>query len=174
MNKEIKMLYRKDNTKARGHINQSVKHARYDRNTKEGLKKSMLTAKGSTKSGRDYTPLFMFLLSKVGQKWDVVFSEAASRLDDKDAVWYVVAQYEEEKNGEDGVICTGESSYFSQLCVDDDGFLQKVNPNFSNEMLYPSCPCCTHTFNGKPFVNKYVDYEMVMPKVKPTVILPKT
>jgi hypothetical protein len=49
----------------------------------------------------------------------------------------------------------GENSYYSGLYVDDDGKLAKVAPELRNEDLWPSCPCCTHTFNGAPFVRNY-------------------
>ena len=164
-----KPLYRKDNTKARNHINRSTEHARYDRNTKEGLKRSMRPAKGNTKIGRDYTPLFMFLLSKVGQKWDDIYSEAVSRLDVSDPIWYIVCRDDEDKSVD--VVRINESSYYSKLYIDEDGVLKKVNPDLTNEMLYPSCWCCTHTFNGKPYINKYIDYTLDLNPGNPSLKL---
>lgn len=160
MNKEKKPLYRKDNTKARGHDNRSTEHARYDRHTKDGLRKSMQPHKPyRVKLGRDYNPLYMFLLSKIGQNWDEVFSEAKSRLDVEDPIWYMVAEHEKDRT-EHGTVRIGESTYFSQLYVDEEGILRVSRPEVTNETLYPSCSCCTHTFNGKKFTNKYVIWGM--------------
>jgi hypothetical protein len=49
----------------------------------------------------------------------------------------------------------GESTYFSGLFVDDDNRLRKVDPTIGPETLEPWCGCCTHTFNGVRFVQKY-------------------
>ena len=149
MKKDIKPLYRKVNTKARGVFHQFGSDAKYDRNTKKGLKRSM---KKDVQRGLDYTPLYRFLLSKVGSDWDAVYSEACSRLDSPKEIFYMVAQNDSEKSD---YFLTGESSYFSKLYVDENNKLQKVNPNFSNEDLTPSCWCCTHTFNGVVLNKKY-------------------
>lgn len=149
--KDKKPLYRKVNTRARNCRHNTGSEAKYDRNTKGGLKKSM---KRGVERGLDYTPLYMFLLSKIGEDWDVVYSEAVQRLKgaDKDAIYHLVRDKESTKYGH--VRC-GESSLYSVLFVDENNQLQKVRPDITNEKLYPTCPCCTHTFNGKVFVNKY-------------------
>lgn len=98
--------------------------------------------------GFDYTPLFRFLLSRVGKKWDVVFSEALARLDRPDPVFWMVARYENEKQER---VCLGGTSYFSGLYLDDQGILRIVNPELTAEQMVPDCHCCTHTFNGIPF-----------------------
>ena len=92
----------------------------------------------------------MFLLSKVGEDWDRVHSEAVSRLDNPEAIFHLVKN---DKN-KSYVYC-GEASIYSVLIVDENNRLQKANPNLTNEMFWPSCHCCTHTFNGKVLVNKY-------------------
>jgi len=51
----------------------------------------------------------------------------------------------------------GESSYCSGLRIDAEGRLALVDPALRNEDLQPSCRCCTHSFNGNPFVNKFPD-----------------
>jgi hypothetical protein len=33
--------------------------------------------------------------------------------------------------------------------------MKKVSPELSVDDLHPSCGCCTHTFNGKPFTNRF-------------------
>ncbi|WP_244657907.1 hypothetical protein [Pseudomonas fluorescens] len=78
--------------------------------------------------GFDYTPLFRFLLAKVGQPWDKVFSEANARLDRPEPVFWMVALHENDK---DEYVRIGESSYYSGLWVDEAGLLQKVNPKLT-------------------------------------------
>ena len=137
-------LYRKVNTKARYVRHRFGGEARYDRKTKAGISKSM---KQGVERGLDYTPLYRFLLSKVGQDFNTVYSEAVSRLDNEEPIFHLVARNVKEK--QDYVGC-GESSYYSGLYIDDSGLLQIVNPNFKAEHLPIYCSCCTHTFNGKP------------------------
>ena len=48
-------------------------------------------------NGLDYTPLFRFLLSKVGQDWDAVHSEAVARLDRQEPIYWMVALKEADK-----------------------------------------------------------------------------
>lgn len=102
--------------------------------------------------GLDYTPLFKFLLSKVGSSWDEIHSEAVSRLDKEDPIFWLVARdYASAKE----VVRVGENSYFNGLYIDDNGTLCVVNPELSEESLAPQCKCCTHTFNGIEFTRKY-------------------
>ncbi len=147
-------LYRKVNTRTHG-----VKHGggaayRYDRNTKR--EKSSEAARGSMHSGKhhglDYTPLFRFLLSRVGRDWDAVYSEAIARLDKAEPIYWLVARTDGEKQP---FVRIGESSYYSGLYIDDDGKLAVVDPALGVEHMTPRCPCCTHTFNGKPFTKKF-------------------
>ena len=102
--------------------------------------------------GRDYTPLFRFLLSRVGKDWTEVHSEAVSRLDDEAPIFWLVARTEAEKQSS---VRVGENSHYSGLYVDDDNRLAKVDPALSVEQMEPSCSCCTHTFNGLPFTRPY-------------------
>ena len=154
---EKKPLYRKVNTKARGVHHNFGGKAKWDRNTKESRKKG--GANGSMgrreQRGLDYTPLYKFLLSRVGRDWDETHSEALSRLDNqgaKEAIFGMVAQNETH---EEAIVRMGESSYYSGLLVDDENILQRVDPELTVADLYPSCPCCTHTFNGEPYTNKF-------------------
>lgn len=124
-------------------------NSKYDRGTKNGIKRSM---RPLHRTGYDYTPLYRFLLSKVGKDWDEVYSEAKSRLDNEDAIFYMVALHEKDMND---YFRSGESSFHSKLYVDDTNILQYVNPNLKNTDFDPICPCCTHTFNGKVLINKY-------------------
>lgn len=152
MNKEP--LFRKVNTTAHGVHHRDGGDFSDARNTKaqrnfQGKHQSM---HGKQQRGLDYTPLFRFLLSRVGQQWDSVYSEAVSRLDKPDPIFWLVARSEHERRE---CIRVGESTYFSGLFVDDEGVLRRVNPDLGVENLRPSCGCCTHTFNGKPFTNSY-------------------
>ncbi|HKS25469.1 MAG TPA: hypothetical protein VJZ76_21950 [Thermoanaerobaculia bacterium] len=143
-------LYRKVNTTAHGVHHRHGGDFSDVRNTKtqksfDGSRQSM---HGKQLRGLDYTPLFRFLLSKVGAEWDAVFSEAVSRLDRAEPIFWLVARSELER---EDYVRVGESTYFSGLYVDENGLLQKVNPDLGAGDLDPSCRCCTHTFNGIPF-----------------------
>lgn len=149
-----KPLFRKVNTLARGVHHRFGGDFSDTRNTKaqrelEGNHQSM---HGRKQRGLDYTPLFRFLLSKVGCEWDTVYSQAVSRLDRPDPIFWLVARSPHERRE---YVRVGESTYFSGLYVDEQGVLRKVNPELHVEHLYPFCSCCTHTFNGKPFTNAY-------------------
>lgn len=107
---------------------------------------------GGKRRGLDYTPLFKFLLSKVGEDWDQVFSEASARLDGTDPVFWLVALQEHDKRAS---VRVGESSYYSGLFVDDHNRLRVVDPALDVSKMFPSCPCCTHTLNGVRFSREY-------------------
>jgi hypothetical protein len=103
------------------------------------------TMYGKKERGLDYTPLFKFLLSKIGSEWNEIFSEAKSRLDKSEPIFWIVALNENEKKD---FIRVGESTYYSGLFVDNEGILQLTNPNLKSTDLKHYCECCTHTFNG--------------------------
>jgi len=107
---------------------------------------------GKAHRGRDYTPLFKFLLSKVGQPWNQVHSEAVSRLDREEPIFWLVALQESERRD---YVRVSESSYYSGLYVDSQGLLQRVNPSLDSSSLEPMCKCCTHTFNGVRFTRPF-------------------
>lgn len=147
-------LYRKVNTTAHG-----VHHGRGgaysdERNTKqqarsEGVRQPM---HGKRQRGLDYTPLFKFLLSKVGTRWDDVYTEAAGRLDRAEPIFWLVAPHEHERKP---FVRVGESSYYSGMYVDGAGILQVVDPSVGASTLVPDCKCCTHTFNGVRFTKPF-------------------
>ena len=112
-----KPLYRTVNTRSHhvNHYRGIGPDAKNDRNTKEGLKKSM----NSRKLGLDFKPLFMFLLSKVGEKWDDVYSEAKARIPSTEL--HVI----EWMFGDFDTVRLGDNAYYSSLIVDEDGILQK-------------------------------------------------
>ncbi|AWH23124.1 hypothetical protein [Stenotrophomonas sp. ZAC14D2_NAIMI4_6] len=103
---------------------------------------------GGHRHGRDYTPLFRFLLSKVGQPWVQVHSEACARLDTPEPITWIVATDNAPRRDQ---VRVGEASYFSGLYVDEAGLLQRVAPALTAKDMVPSCTCCTHTFNGVRF-----------------------
>ncbi|WP_238112174.1 hypothetical protein [Yoonia sp. I 8.24] len=104
--------------------------------------------------GYDYTPLFKFLLSRVGDDWGVVHSEAVARLDCEEPITWMVAP---DLSAGKPFIRTGESTYYSGLYVDEANKLAVVDPNVTHQTMVPSCACCTHTFNGKRFTAAFVD-----------------
>ena len=152
MNK--KPLFRKVNTKAHGvhhgfggdYCDTRNSRARPETDAPRS------TMHGKTRRGLDYTPLFRFLLSKVGSSWDDVYSEAVARLDRADPIFWIVAVH---RHQEKEYVRSGESSFFSGLRVDDQGRLQLVNPALGPESFWPQCRCCTHTFNGVRFTRAF-------------------
>ncbi len=142
-------LYRKVNTKARNvyhNFGGDFKHIRNKKQeTLEQIKGTMARKK---ERGLDYTPLFRFLLSKVGKEWNDVYSEAKSRLDKTDPIFWLVALNADDKKD---FVRVGESSYFSGMYIDNDGILQLTNPKLEPSDLIRYCECCTHTFNGQVY-----------------------
>ncbi len=146
MNKGRKApLYRKVNTRARGVHHNFGGEYRWQRRDQKDDRSGM--AHGARR-GLDYTPLFRFLLSRVGDDWSEVHREAVSRLDTSEPIFWLVALHKEDGQA---VVRLGESTYFSGLYVDENNRLRVVAPTIGPETLEPSCPCCTHTLNGIPF-----------------------
>ena len=141
-------LYRKVNTTAHG-----VRHrfgGEYHR--RDEREQSVRRMARGVHRGLDYTPLFRFLLSHVGDDWDSVLSEAIARLDKQEPIYWLVALRKEDAND---IVRTGESSFFSGLFVDELNRLQIVAPEIGPEDLEPSCSCCTHTLNGHRFTRPF-------------------
>jgi hypothetical protein len=111
--------------------------------------------------GWDYTPLFKYLLSKVGQPWNDVYKDIKPRLNSVVPIHWMVNRY---KNIDEllGYIRVGQSTYYSSLYVDDKGLLQYVDKSINETTLEPSCKCCTHTFNGKRFTKKYKEKNILI------------
>jgi hypothetical protein len=141
-------LYRKVNTRT-----QLVDHgfrggeARWERHTKAGLNDERM--RGSMhpghRHGLDYTPLYRFLLSKLGQDWDEICAEARPRLQDPEALYHMVARRPDD---ESDFVRLGENSYWSGLRVTAENLLEKVAPDLTAEAIAPGCSWCTHSFNG--------------------------
>jgi hypothetical protein len=145
-NNQKEPLYRKVNTRARNVNHNFGGDFKYSRNKKqETLEQTKGTMFGKKERGLDYTPLFRFLLSKVGLEWNEIFSEAKSRLDKTEAIFWLVALSENDK---EDFVRIGESSYFSGMYIDEEGILKLSNPTLESTELKHYCECCTHTFNG--------------------------
>ena len=146
-----KPLYRKVNTKARGvHHNFGTDY----RDTKSTKRVPSTKMKQGVRRGLDYTPLYKFLLSKVGEPYSEVHSEASSRIDRSDYP-DVINNMVVDSGSDEGYFRYGESTYYSTLYVDKDGLLQLVDPTINPNTFEPFCPCCTHTLNGKIVNKKY-------------------
>jgi hypothetical protein len=137
-------LYRKVNSRA-GRSCHGGGDFKHDRNTKKfkNFGGSLAKMKLGKRHGLDYTPLYKFLLSKVGQPYEEVYKEAISRLDNPEPIKHIV-----RKQNDDGYVRVGESSWYSSLFEDDDGILRVVDPKINASNFKPMCNCCTHTFNG--------------------------
>ncbi|NDY94054.1 hypothetical protein [Ideonella livida] len=149
-------LYRKVNTTARGVRHNFGGEFRHDRHSKEAKasEKTRTSMGGKAQRGLDYTPLFRFLISKIGQDWTQVHSEAVSRLDREEPIYRLVAKWPDQQRD---FVCVGESSFFSGLFIDEANRLRAVNPEMNESSLYPYCKCCTHTFNGIRFTRPFTE-----------------
>lgn len=143
-------LYRSVNTTTRHHSNNPGAEYRGKRNAKK-LSNELLPQResmhGKQNRGRDYTPLFHFLLKQIGQPWDEVFSKASARLDTTEPVFWLVALHEHQRRD---LVCIDESSFYPGLFVDENGRLQQVNPAITGKDVEVTCRCCTLTFIGVP------------------------
>lgn len=142
-------LFRKVNTKARNvhhKFGGDFKDSRHKK--RETLEQTKGKMYGKKERGLDYTPLFRFLISKVGSNWNEIFSEAKSRLDKTEPIFWLVALDENDRND---FVRIGETSFFSGLYIDDDGVLQLSNPKFNITDMEYYCECCTHSFNGQAY-----------------------
>lgn len=142
-------LYRSVNTTMRHHSNNPGAEYRWERNRKkvgDELLAKRETMHGRQKRGRDYTPLFYFLIKQIGKPWDEIFSEVCGRLDTTVPVFWLVTLHEHERRD---LVCIGESSYYPGLYVDGRGILQQVNPSITGKDVKGTCRCCTHTYIGE-------------------------
>jgi len=143
-------LYRSVNTTTRHRSNNPGAEYRWECNRKKTADE--LLAKRETmhsghKRGRDYTPLFYFLIKQIGKPWDAIFSEVSGRLDTTEPVFWLVALHEHQQRD---LVCIGESSFYPGLFVDGNGILQQVNPAITAKDVEVTCRCCTHTYMGEP------------------------
>lgn len=141
-------LYRRVNTQTHGVHHDIGGNYRTERKAAALSEERRGSMHGNRRRGLDYTPLFRFLISKVGSEWNSVYSEAVARLDRPDPIFFLVARSEFDRRE---IVRIDESSYYSGLYVDDAGTLRIVNPDLRPDDLTPNCSCCTHTFNGVRF-----------------------
>ncbi|MDB5129126.1 hypothetical protein [Mucilaginibacter sp.] len=148
MKRDKEVLYRKENKASlstKHHVSRGGDF-RHQRNTKEFLNDERThIGMNSGRYGYDYKPLFMFLLSKVGKKWADVYSEAKTRLDKEDPIFWMIALNNSDKKE---IVRCGQSSYYSGLYVNDNGLIQIVNPDAIPPDSY-AYPGETLSFNGK-------------------------
>lgn len=143
LNKSRK-LYRSVNTTTRHYSNNPGAEYRRERNCKKVGNELLAkhgTMHGRQNRGRDYTPLFYFLIKHIGKPWDEIFSEVCGRLDTTGPVFWLVALYEHQQRD---LVCIGESSFYPGLFVDENGILQQVNPSITGKDVKVTCRCCTH------------------------------
>jgi hypothetical protein len=145
-------LYRSVNTRTHGVHHGDGGEYRWSRHVRKENRSTRGSMHSGGRQGRDYTPLFRFLLARVGDDWSEVYSEAVSRLDRPDPIFWMVARSEHDKKP---YVRIGESSYYSGLYVDENNRLRRVDPDLTVEAMEPLCSCCTHTFNGVPFTRPY-------------------
>lgn len=145
-----KPLYRSVNTRTHGVRHGGGEDYRSSRRRADRVQAGAMG--GKQRHGLDYTPLFQFLLSRVGEDWDAVHAAAVARLDRAEPIFWMVARSDAERKS---FVRMGESAYYSGLFVDGDNRLRKVDPALTVEQMEPGCACCTHTFNGVPFTRKY-------------------
>jgi hypothetical protein len=144
--REKKPLYRKENTRTHG-VRRKGGDWRWLRHSKGTLSDDRKTVgmAPDLRNRFDYTPLARFLLSRVGLDWTATHSEAVSRLDREEPIWWFVARNDIEK--QDYVRC-GEDSYFSGLYVDDENVLRRVDPELTSDNFPKDIWGC-RTFNGE-------------------------
>ncbi|WP_071842739.1 hypothetical protein [Cedecea neteri] len=147
---KTRKLYRSVNTTTRHRSNNPGAEYRWERNRKkvgDELLAKRETMHGRQKRGRDYTPLFYFLIKQIGKPWNDIFSEVCGRLDTTEPVFWLVALHERQRRD---LVCIGESSFYPGLFVDENGVLQQVNPSITRKDVKVTCRCCTHTYIGEP------------------------
>ena len=148
-NNREKMLYRKVNTKARNvhhHTGEDFKHSR------NGKKEISSKMKQGVKRGLDYTPLYKYLIKQVGKNWDDIYSKVLPRVLDEESIFHIVSKNKETAQDYCRI---GESSYFSGLFINENGVLEITNKEINHSTINPFCACCTHSFNGQLFTQKF-------------------
>lgn len=173
-----KPLYRKirNNESFAHYHNRNWQRYKHSRNTKKvfvddevvGLKNNTEKMSSHNTNGYDYTPLFKFLQSKVGQNWNEIYSEAKSRLDKEEPIWWIV-QKTKLIDGKRlslnhhptcylqpielfSISRIGESTYWRGLYIDENNVLQYIDKNATYELH--KYDHWTHTLDGKVILKK--------------------
>jgi len=96
---------------------------------------SGISMKGLRNKGRNYAPLFLYLLNKgIGRDTDSLISELKSRLDTIKVVFWMVKTPEEIANAEHvhaSCVRIGENSFWSTLTYNKDKVLFLVEKDFN-------------------------------------------
>lgn len=152
--KEKKKLIRTENRITHNGTSREVNfRSRWTRHSKNGITPKM---KRRINYHLDYTPLFKFLLSKEGEKWEDVWRDCQKRVDTVEPVLWMVQnillnglpKYDKSPEEYDKSFGYGEGSYFSTMYVDENGILQVVDKNYKEPTSLEYCRCCGETFNG--------------------------
>ncbi len=85
----------------------------------------------SVKCGRDYTPLYRFLMSKEGYNFDEVYSEAVSRVDNKMRIFDII-----KTASAFPVVRIGDGTYYHTMYIDKDKILKFVDKSFSIQKYF--------------------------------------
>jgi hypothetical protein len=143
---EKKLLYRKENTRTHG-VRRKGGDWRWERHSKATVSddRKAVGMGRNLRNRHDYTPLARFLLSRVGQDWTATHSEAVSRLDREEPIWWFVARNELERQP---YVRCGDDSYFSGLYIDDENILRRVAPDLTADH-FPLDTFGCRTFNGE-------------------------
>lgn len=160
---KIKPLYRKVNrkssyqcrcTEAKGGRFAWARHSKAMRQF-DGRRLPTRNAKSPYMTdGYDYTPLYRYLLSRVGEPWDDIYAYVKPRLNTTEPIWWLVSRTGFPKDNLS--FCRiGEGSYWSRLWIDPEGRLQKVDPTHSH--TEPDCQCHTYSFDGSRIVGRKHD-----------------
>lgn len=153
-----KPLYRKVNRKCLHCYDTKSKHYRWQRNTKkekklleDSISHGKMHKRPSMFLGRkyDYTPMLMYVLNRVGEDVDKVYSDVCKRIEGEGKVLFNKMVSRKPKETLKDYFRYGEGSYYSQLYVDDENKIQKVNPNLSNISPHYGSEW-GESLNGKP------------------------
>lgn len=142
MKTKIKPLYRK-RSKDKDRI---CPQSKWDRNTKKGIRKSLASKRWDD---FDYTPLYNYLLTQIGEDFNVIHSYVQKRVNNINRIYDIIKPSTYKLS----YVRVSENAYYSALYIDEYNTLKKINPNFNIEHMYPFCSCCTHTFNNKIVTN---------------------
>ena len=163
---EKKPLYRKVNKITHNgfrYYSQETDRYRNERHKKLDVLPTQLPIKRKqSRHDNDYAPLYKFLLSRVGCKWDEVFCECVSRLDKAEPIFDMVVNVNPKgivvdkaledlpKRFHDSRACDDSRTYWSTLFVDDKGMLQFVDEHYIIDVDDKLYGILTASWNGQP------------------------
>lgn len=153
MKKKKKLIRTKNRITHNGTSRDVNFRSRWTRHSKNGITQKM---KKRINYHLDYTPLFKFLLSKEGEKWEGVWRECQKKVDTVEPVLWMVQnirlnglpKHDKCLEEYDKSFGYEEGSYFSTMYVDENGILQVVDKNYKESTPLEYCRRCGETFNG--------------------------